>query len=128
MAKPDRKAPIDDAQARKLLKDERKRIEGALGDLVRVRESEVDEINDDAAPADAGGHIEEEQIDDALVRSLRGELEAVERAEKRLEDGDFGFSVESGEPIPRKRLEAVPWAERTAEEQKDYERVHGKPW
>lgn len=128
MAKPDRKAPIDDAQARKLLKDERKRIEGALGDLVRVRESEVDEINDDAAPADAGGHIEEEQIDDALVRSLRGELEAVERAEKRLEDGDFGFSIESGEPIPRKRLEAVPWAERTAEEQKDYERVHGKPW
>jgi DnaK suppressor protein len=128
MAKPDRKAPIDDAQARKLLKDERKRIEGALGDLVRVRESEVDEISDDTDPADAGGHIEEEQIDDALVRSLRGELEAVERAEKRLEDGGFGFSVESGKPIPRKRLEAVPWAERTAEEQKNYERVHGKPW
>ena len=62
------------------------------------------------------------------MRQLRWEQEALERAEKRLEEGGYGFSAESGEPIPRKRLEAVPWAERTESEQERYERIHGKPW
>jgi DnaK suppressor protein len=66
--------------------------------------------------------IEEEQVDAALATQLRSELEAVERAEERLKDGTYGFSIESGEPIPAGRLEAVPWAERTAEEQ---ERLEG---
>jgi RNA polymerase-binding transcription factor DksA len=29
--------------------------------------------------------------------------------------------VESGEPIPDARLQSIPWAERTAEEQARYE-------
>jgi DnaK suppressor protein len=32
-------------------------------------------------------------------------------------DGTYGVSIESGQPIPDARLEAIPWAERTAEEQ-----------
>jgi DnaK suppressor protein len=47
----------------------------------------------------------------------------VERAEKRLAEGTYGLSVESGEPIPDGRLEIIPWAERTAEEQARYERL-----
>ncbi|MCW3068160.1 MAG: transcriptional regulator, TraR/DksA family, partial [Solirubrobacterales bacterium] len=35
--------------------------------------------------------------------------------------GTYGLSVESGEPIPDARLEAIPWAERTTEEQARYE-------
>ena len=42
--------------------------------------------------------------------------------EKRLAEGKYGLSVESGEAIPDARLEAVPWAERTVEEQARYER------
>jgi RNA polymerase-binding transcription factor DksA len=34
-----------------------------------------------------------------------------------------GLSVESGRPIPDERLEAIPWAERTAEEQERFERA-----
>ena len=52
---------------------------------------------------------------------LRAELAAVERAEQRLADGKFGLSVESGEPIPDERLEAVPTAERTIAEQERYD-------
>lgn len=128
MAKNKDEPAIDDAHARELLKGERKRIESAIADIERVRKTEVEGLKDDTDPIDAGEHIEEEEIGDALARSLRGELKAVERAEKRLEDGGYGVSVESGEPIPRKRLEAIPWAERTAEEQVEYERVRGKPW
>jgi DnaK suppressor protein len=45
------------------------------------------------------------------------ELAAVERAEARIDAGTYGLSVESGEPIPDERLETIPTAERTAEEQ-----------
>ena len=31
--------------------------------------------------------------------------------------GAYGLSIESGEPIPAERLEAIPWAERTAAEE-----------
>ncbi len=121
-----REPPIDEAHARELLQRERERIESSLADLERVRRSELDEIDTDTDPLDKGGLIEEEEVDEALAVRLRAELEAAERAEKRLEDGTYGFSVESGEPIPAQRLEAIPWAERTAEEQERYDRTHGR--
>ncbi len=121
-----REPPIDEAHARELLQRERERIESSLADLERVRRSELDEIDTDTDPLDKGGLIEEEEVDEALAVRLRAELEAVKRAEKRLEDGTYGFSVESGEPIPAQRLEAIPWAERTAEEQERYDRTHGR--
>jgi DnaK suppressor protein len=58
----------------------------------------------------------------AQRRRIERELEAVARAEKRLADGTYGLSVESGEPIPDERLEAYPTAERTVEEQRRLER------
>jgi RNA polymerase-binding transcription factor DksA len=38
--------------------------------------------------------------------------------------GDYGLSVESGEPIPDDRLEVVPTAERTVAEEESLE--HGR--
>ena len=52
----------------------------------------------------------------------RRELDAVERAEKRIDAGTYGLSVLSGEPIPEERLEAYPTAERTVDEQRRFER------
>jgi DnaK suppressor protein len=121
-----REPPIDEARARELLQRERARIESSLTDLQRMRRSELDEVDAATDPLDDGEVIEEEEVDQALAVQLRAELEAVERGEKRLADGTYGFSVESGEPIPAERLEAVPWAERTAEEQERYERTHGR--
>ena len=116
---------IDQARARELLRHERDRIEGSLADLERVRGSEVAEVDTDTDLVGDATTIEAEEVDDALAVQLRAELEAVERAERRLEEGTYGVSVESGEPIPAGRLEAVPWAERTAEEQERFERTHG---
>jgi RNA polymerase-binding transcription factor len=121
-----RKPPIDEAHARELLQGERERIESSLADLERLRRSELDEIDTATDTLDDGELIEEGEVDEALAVQLRAELEAVERAEKRLEDGTYGFSVDSGEPIPAERLEAIPWAERTTEEQEGYERTHGR--
>lgn len=118
----ERQSAVDETHARELLQRERERIESSLAGLERARKGELDEIDTSIDPADDGEVIMEEQVDQALVEQLRVELEAVERAEKRLGDGTYGFSVESGEPIAAERLEAIPWAERTAEEQERYER------
>lgn len=64
----------------------------------------------------------QDELDAGRAEHLQAELEALERAEARLEGGTYGLSVESGEPIPDARLEAVPTAERTVEEQERYQR------
>src|ERR1044072_2034170 len=110
-------APLDEARACKLLQRERERIENALTELEQARKSELEEIDTAANIVDDGEVIEEKQVGEALREQLRRELGAVERAEGRLGDGSYGFSVESGDPIPAQRLEAIPWAERTAAEQ-----------
>lgn len=122
---PAAKPEIGEKRARELLRRERERIERALADTERERRSGVEEVDTAIAPEDDAEVIEEGAKGAAVVRQLRAELEAIERAERRLADGTYGLSVESGEPIPAKRLEAVPWAERTAAEQKRYERSPG---
>ena len=44
-------------------------------------------------------------------------LADVERALAKLDAGSYGVSEDSGAPIPLERLEAVPWARRTAAEE-----------
>jgi DnaK suppressor protein len=110
-------AEIDEDRVRERLARERERVEASLGELRRNLQGERAEIRTATDPADGAELIEEEQVDDALAQQLRRELEAIEKAEARLRDGTYGVSVESGEPIPAERLEAIPWAERTAEEE-----------
>jgi DnaK suppressor protein len=115
----DDRRPIDDARARELLARERERIEGALKESERLRAEEHDGL--DQHPSDDAERLHSEELDRGLDDKLREQLEAVERAEARLAEGTYGLSVESGEPIPAGRLEAVPWAERTEDEQERYE-------
>ena len=110
---------MDESRARELLARERRRIEEELGRLSPQDDDELSNL--DQHPADEGTETFEEERDAGIVESLREELDAIERAERRLEEGTYGRSVESGEPIPDERLEAIPWAERTIEEQQRWE-------
>ena len=105
-------------RARKLLADERERIERALEGL---RREDVGELSDQDEAADQASDLYENELDEGLSEQLREALAAVERAETRLAAGTYGLSVESGRPIPDERLEALPTAERTAEEQEQYD-------
>lgn len=102
-------------RARQLLVRERQRIEQAIAGL-------------DSADPEAGGSPNEpgergseelfqKELDEGLTEDLAEQLAAVERAERRLAEGTYGLSVESGKPIPDDRLEALPTAERTIDEQ-----------
>jgi DnaK suppressor protein len=118
MAATDGKKPaIDEATAGKLLSEARERVEAELKRAERDRSDEIDGIADEVAAEDDAGLIGEKSVDDALLSDLRRRLEAIERAEKRLAEGTYGLSVDSGEPIPKERLQAIPWAERTKDEQ-----------
>ena len=112
---------MDPKRATERLQVERSRIEQALADLEPGDEDELSDL--DQHMADDATELFEEERDAGLAERLREDLAAVERAEQRLMQGTYGLSVESGEPIPDGRLEAVPWAERTVEEQARYD--HG---
>lgn len=101
-------------RARELLRAERERIERGLGGL---RPTDDSEIRSDNHPGDAAEDLYQDELDQGRAEDLREQLKAVERAEARLAAGTYGVSVESGEPIPDERLEAVPTAERTVAEE-----------
>jgi DnaK suppressor protein len=111
---------MDSDRARELLAGERQRIEQSLRGLA-PRESD-EPTTTDAHMADQASDLYDNELDEGLADDLRGELASVERAEQRLAAGTYGVSIESGELIPDGRLEAVPTAERTAEEQERFER------
>jgi DnaK suppressor protein len=109
---------MDTQHAGELLARERARIEHALGDLTP---HDPEAVTDPYEAADVAGDLFDEELGEGEAERLRDELDAIGRAEKRLAEGTYGVSIDSGEPIPDERLEAIPWAERTAEEQARYE-------
>jgi RNA polymerase-binding transcription factor len=103
---------VEDARAGELLAEARRRIESSLAEL-----SQVDDPDSAQSPADQASQLADREVAGGLAERLRDELAAVERAEARLAQGTYGRSIESDERIPDARLEALPWAERTAEEE-----------
>jgi DnaK suppressor protein len=105
---------MDPERARELLARERERIERALA---RLGHEDTGEPADEVDPANLASELYQDELDEGLADDLREQLAAVERAEARLADGTYGLSIESGDRIPDERLEALPTAERTAEEE-----------
>jgi DnaK suppressor protein len=110
---------MDADRARELLAMERARIERSLA---RTRRQDDGEPADEFDPANLASDLYQDELDEGRADDLREQLAALERAEARLAAGTYGLSVESGEPIPDERLEAIPTAERTADE----ERAHAQ--
>ena len=102
-------------RARELLAAERERIEN---ELARLKSEGSAQDEDEYDLGDQGTELYLDELDQGRVEDLEGQLEAGERAEQRLADGSYGLSVESGQPIPDERLEAVPTAELTADEER----------
>ena len=94
---------MDEARARELLSSERERIERTLAGV-----ESGDEAEPSPDPADDATRLSDREVDAGL-------------AEARLAQGTYGLSVESGKPIPDERLEAIPWAERTVEEDEHHQ-------
>ena len=54
----------------------------------------------------------ETQQEQSLLVNQQALLTEIELALERIEQGTYGKCVDCGQPIPEKRLEAIPWAAR----------------
>lgn len=115
---------MDPGHAAELLAAERARIEDHLGRLGAEFDPTTREgdLSDDHDYGDRAAELTDRERDLGRIEELREELAAIQRAEKRIAEGSYGLSIVSGEPISDIRLERFPAAERTAEEQRMFER------
>ena len=111
------------------LENQRVRLEGlreralAAGENASRENLELQEHRQEPGDiADRGAELTRQDVDTSVqqVEALR--LDDIERALEKIEEGTYGLSDESGEPIPRERLEARPEALRTVEEEQEQER------
>ena len=57
----------------------------------------------------------ERERDLALSAQATAQIEEIDRALAKLDDGTYGICEVSGEPIPKERLKAIPWARERVE-------------
>jgi DnaK suppressor protein len=75
-----------------------------------------------ADPVDRASESEEDAEELGVADPDDRILGQVERALSKLEQGTYGLSEVSGEPIGFDRLEALPWATQTAQEKQAREK------
>jgi len=71
----------------------------------------------DNHPGDLGTEKFEREKDYTLNEHAKEQLHEIEAALERIEKGTYGYSEQSGEPIPYERLKAMPTARYLIEEQ-----------
>ncbi|MBK9970870.1 MAG: hypothetical protein IPP16_09060 [Acidimicrobiaceae bacterium] len=81
-----------------------------------IEEQEMGDVQFDDEGGEGDTMVVERERDLALSAQARQTIADIEAALGRLLVGTYGYSVESGRPIPRERLEAIPWATVLVEE------------
>ena len=98
------------------LREELMRMHGGLEEDQRKRaEDEGDMTENDSG--DMSQSLFTREVDATVEEQVERRIQHVERALQKIAEGTYGLSDDSGEPIPRGRLEAVPEATRTIKEQ-----------
>jgi RNA polymerase-binding transcription factor DksA len=107
-------------QMRKLLHSERETYERQAANL----RAEADSLVADLDPGDVqfdeesgeGDTIAVERGRDlALAAKAMEMIEEIDHALSKFDEGTYGLCEVSGEPIPKERLEAIPWAREKVE-------------
>ena len=115
---------IDIQKMKERLEEKQKELQGNIGDLTEAHPTPTDpiEISEGAQDFEETNiDFTEMQQEQSIEYNENALLTLVKAALQRIEDGTYGKSVVSGKPIPEKRLEAIPWADRTVEEEEQVE-------
>ena len=105
------------------LRAEFKRVRDGLDEDARFRAEEEEDFTQHDS-GDMSQSLFTREVDATVEQQVERRLQAVERALQKIEEGTYGISDDSGEPIPRGRLEAMPEATRTVEEQERYRETY----
>jgi DnaK suppressor protein len=110
---------MDTNQARARLLAERDEVRSLLKETREEGRQDREAEGETGDTGDAAQSLTSEGMDDAIAESLRDRLGTLDRAMQRLDEGTYGRSVRSGQPIPEERLDADPAAELTVEEARE---------
>ena len=119
----------------RFVESQRERLLGLRDELVRIKEGVTDDERDlGEAEGDTqldSGDLSQDmftrEMDASIEEQIQRRLREVDRALQKIEEGTYGLSDVSGESIPRGRLQAVPEAIRTVEEQQRFEQERRPP-
>ncbi|WP_179289374.1 TraR/DksA family transcriptional regulator [Shouchella clausii] len=70
---------------------------------------------------ETASEYEDRVIQQSLNEADQKRLQDVKEALERIEEGTYGICIDTGQPIPYERLEALPYAKRTPEAQRERE-------
>ena len=116
-----------------LKKEEIQKFKKRLEDLREQINSSLRGVSSDVRSPEENKGYSQHQADegtDDFVRNISlgvssaemDILRQIERALEKIEEGTYGVCDSSGDDIPKKRLEAIPYASRTAAAQEEFEK------
>jgi DnaK suppressor protein len=104
---------IDLNQMRARLEAKRDELRANIAGLTEAHPQPVDPVEASDGPQDfeeIAVDFNETQGEQSILVNERALLTQVEAALRRIDEGTYGKCVNCGQPIPEKRLEAIPWA------------------
>jgi DnaK suppressor protein len=119
--KPQQRQDIDVDHYRQLLLEEMARLEEER-EYLRKTNSDMDgnlpeDAESDEDTADLASSLMDKEMDLSVEEEIDDTMSAIEHALRKMEDGTYGICDVSGQPIPKSRLELIPWASLTAQMQ-----------
>jgi RNA polymerase-binding transcription factor len=81
-----------------------------------IEDGEMGDVQFDDESGEGDTMVVERERDLALSAQARQTVADIDDALLRIANGTYGYSTLSGQPIPRERLEAIPWATELVEE------------
>jgi DnaK suppressor protein len=106
------------AQQRARLEALRRQVLGEEENTIADERTAQEQHGDEAEEfEDVAQGMAQNEVNQALHDVNDQRVSDIERALQKIEEGTYGLSDESGDPIPKARLESVPEAIFTVEEQ-----------
>jgi len=115
---------IDIQEMKKRLQEKQAVLQAQLANQTEAYPTPVDPIEASEGPQDfeeTAVDFLETQQEQSITVTAQALLTEVQDALKRIEDGIYGRCIVCGQPIPEKRLEAIPWAARCIQDEQALE-------
>jgi RNA polymerase-binding protein DksA len=117
---------IETAELKERLLEERRRLQEALDN---IRQEDSGSLEDttrelsfaDNHPGDVATETFDRELDEGLTEGAERQLEQIDAALARIEDGTYGTCAACGKPIDPERLRAMPWVTLCIDDQRRQE-------
>ncbi len=104
---------IDLAVMRKRLEEKQAEIQRHIAALTgnpAPPEDAIQASDGVVEPEEEAVDLQQTDVDQAILDNEKTLLAEVQQALARIDNGTYGICSNCGQPIPEKRLEAIPWA------------------